>query len=95
MTGRAEAARRLVVDRREGEVVVVEEEGGVTFDLPGWMAPPDAREGSVLLVRVSGGGEEIRLEIRVDAAATDAARREAESRLDRLRERDPGGDLEL
>lgn len=83
--------RRLVVDRFEGDVAVVELDDGATADLPRWILPPDAREGSVLLLRAGAGAVHIAL----DAEATRDASRAAREQLDRLRERDPGGDLEL
>jgi hypothetical protein len=36
-----------------------------------------------------------RVEVRVDAAETEVARRDVEERLQRLRQRDPGGDIRL
>lgn len=87
---------RLVVDRLEGEVVVVEIDGGALLDFPRWMLPPAVAEGDVLHADAAAGPNgEWRVEIRTDAAETEAARREAEERLQRLRQRDPGGDVRL
>lgn len=80
-----------MVDRFEGETAVVEVDGGGTLDLPRWLLPPDAREGDHLVVR----GEGSRVEISLDPAATGAARAEAQATVERLKRRDPGGDLAL
>jgi hypothetical protein len=87
-------SHRLVLDRREGEYAVVELENGATLDLPGWMIPPDARDGDVLIARAGHGPERgWRVDLAVDAEATAEARRAARARLERLAEHDPGGDL--
>jgi hypothetical protein len=91
-----ESVRRFTVDRREGDIVVVEAEDGRMFELPEWTLPPRVREGDVIRVRVGLGADgERRLTLAVDPEATRAARGAAEEILSRLRRRDPGGDIVL
>ncbi len=90
---------RLVVDRFEGDLVVVEVDGDRFLDLPRWLLPSRLREGDVVTAQVEAREGEERGERRVifavDRAATQAARQETEALLTRLRRRDPGGDLQL
>ncbi len=75
---------------------MVEVDGGSAVDLPRWMLPPGAREGDVLLARPEPGEDGmLRLHLRIDDDATRAARASAAARLERLRARDPGGDVQL
>lgn len=95
-----EAARstthRLVIDRFEEDLVVVEVNGGAMLDLPRWMLPADAEEGDVVLMqRGSSEGADLRWTLRIDRAATEAARDTARATLERLKQRDPGGDIAL
>jgi len=87
---------RLVVDRFEGELAVVEVDGDRFLDLPRWLLPPGTREDDVvvLTVRVARDGS-VKCTARVDAEATAAAREEAERLVQRLRRKDPGGDIVL
>ncbi len=86
---------RLAVDRIEGELAVVRLDGGPVLDLPRWLLPEGVGEGDVVEARVRDGAGERSVELRVDRAATAAARREAAEILDGLRAADPGGDLAL
>lgn len=86
------AERRLIVDRFEGDLVVVEVAGGATADLPRWLLPLDAREGSHLRVRTGPDGA---IEISLDEESTRSAAADALARLERLAAGDPGGDLTL
>jgi hypothetical protein len=87
---------RLVIDRFEGDLAVVEVDGGPTLDLPRWLLPEGAKEGDHLTARREEAGEgAARIELRLDPEATRAARQEAVDTLGRLKERDPGGDLAL
>jgi hypothetical protein len=87
--------RRLVVDRWEGDLAVVQLEDGSVLDLPRWLLPPGAREGHVVIVETSTDGAGFGHMLRIDPEATEAARAEAGAVLARLRSRDPGGDLVL
>ncbi|MFO7259669.1 MAG: DUF3006 domain-containing protein [bacterium] len=87
---------RVVVDRFEGDLAVVEVDGDRFLDLPRWLLPPGTREDDVvaLTIRVSPDGS-VTCTARVDAGATAAARAEAERLIERLRQKDPGGDIVL
>lgn len=86
---------RLIVDRLEGEMVVVELAGGGTIDLPRWMLPPELREGDVIAASAGRSPDGWRVETRVDPAATEERRSSAREALDRLASSDPGGDIQL
>ena len=86
------AGRRLIVDRFEGDLAVVEVEGGATADLPRWLLPPAAREGSHLQVRTAPDGS---IEIVLDVESARAAAADARARMERLAAGDPAGDLVL
>jgi hypothetical protein len=85
----------MVVDRFEGEIAVVEVSGGHTLDLPRWMLPPQAAEGDVIRAHAAEVDGAWRVECTVDAAETARRRDRAKGTLDRLRKRDPGGDVDL
>lgn len=87
------AEETWIVDRIEGDVAVVEDEAGNTFDVPLAVLPADIREGDVLHVERDPGV--ILRSVRHDAEATGERRRQLESLLNELRQRDPGGDIEL
>jgi hypothetical protein len=76
--------RRLVVDRFEGDLVVVGDDAGRFLDLPRWLLPAGLREGDVVAVQGEGEGPEARVELRIDRAAADAARAEAAELLARV-----------
>lgn len=75
--------RRLVVDRFEGDLVVVGD-GGRFLDLPRWLLPAGLHEGDVVVVRGEGEGPGARVELRIDREAAAAARAEAAELLARL-----------
>ena len=71
---------RVVVDRFEGELAVLIDDAGQTVDVPrGWL-PDGTEEGDVVALVAHDPDDE-------DDRAAD--------RLQRLRARDPGGDLDL
>lgn len=80
----APGERRLVVDRFEGELVVVGDGSGRFLDLPRWLLPAGLREGDVVAVRGEGEGPGARVELRIDHEAAAAARAEAAELLARL-----------
>lgn len=94
MTNPARRTSRFVIDRFEGDFAAVELEGGRMVDLPAWMIPVGARPGDVVRVQHETGPEGNAVRLTLDPGATAAGRKEAETRLRRLRRRDPGGDLE-
>ncbi len=90
-----DATARFVVDRREGQTLVIEDATGAMIDVPANELPSNCRaEGAVLEVPMTHGAPNW----------GDAKRNRAEerrilkdlgARLDRLRRKDPGGDVEL
>jgi DUF3006 family protein len=86
---------RWIVDRHEGDRSVVEIDGDGLLDLPRWLLPPAARGDDVLAVRVAADGDRTVITVERDAAATAAARDAARAAVDRLKRKDPGGDLRL
>lgn len=83
----------FILDRFEdGGFVVLESPDGTTFSVPREWLPIDASEGDVLTARLlgeapdtgSGGHDAIRLEIRLDLAATEDRRARARGIRDRL-----------
>ena len=87
---------RWVVDRFEGDLAVVRTENGGFVNLPRWILPAEAGEGTHLEVAAQAGDHRTcTLTISVNTAAEEAMRAEAGAILHRLRGRDPGGDLPL
>lgn len=86
---------RLIVDRHEGEVSVVELDGHRFADVPRWMLPRGAHGDDVLAVRVEAEADRAVVTITRDVDATARAREDARAAVDRLRKRDPGGDVSL
>lgn len=86
---------RWIVDRHEGDRSVVEVDGGALLDLPRWLLPPAARGDDVLAVTVEADADRAVVTVERDAAATAAAREAARAAIERLKRKDPGGDLRL
>lgn len=92
----SEMVHRWIIDRFEGDLAVVEVDGGRFLDLPRWLLPTGAATDDVLVVEGRSNGEDaVSWQIRVDAEATARAREEARQIVARLRAKDPGGDLTL
>lgn len=84
-----------VVDRVEGAIaVLVRDEDERTEDVPVRALPAGSREGSVLRVPELDGRPDWTAAV-LDEVVRRARLREAEEVLERLRRRDPGGDIEL
>lgn len=94
MTSRT-TPRELVVDRFEGDYVVLEVDGEGTVDLPRWLLPRGIAEGDLLRATVGPADGVWRIEIESDPGETEARRKAAEAAVERLSARDPGGDLQL
>jgi hypothetical protein len=86
---------RLIVDRHEGEITVVELDGQCFADVPRWMLPRAARGDDVLVVRVETEADRAVVTITRDVDATARAKDAARAAVDRLRQRNPGGDVTL
>lgn len=82
----------LIVDRfADDHTAVVEIDGATIVPIPRLLLPEDATSDSVL--RVARDPQHV--SISMDPEATAAARRESALLAERLRARDPGGDLVL
>lgn len=86
---------RFIVDRHEEAHTVVEVDGVAFVDLPRWLLPRGARGDDVLAVTVEAEADRAVITIARDVAATERARGEARAAVERLKKRDPGGDLQL
>ncbi|MBI1967680.1 MAG: DUF3006 family protein [Gemmatimonadetes bacterium] len=86
---------RLIVDRHENGLTVVEVDGTGFVDLPRWLLPRAARGDDVLAVTVEADADRAVITVARDAAATARARDEARAAVERLKRKDPGGDLRL
>ncbi|MGE0158580.1 MAG: DUF3006 domain-containing protein [Gemmatimonadales bacterium] len=94
---RARGTERVwVVDRVRGDVaVLVEDDSGAARNVPLGSLPGGTREGDVLRVPVDAAGEPEWTAARADERLRDERLDEARAALDRLRRRDPGGDVKL
>ena len=86
---------RFIVDRHEEDRTVVEVDGGAFLDLPRWLLPPATRGDDVLAVTVAGEGDRAVITVVRDAEATARAQADAAAAVERLKRRDPGGDVRL
>jgi len=94
------ALHRWIVDGIEEDIARIVEDGARTFHVPCSLLPDGVREGQVLtVVRTGDEGAGVRLEITIDAAATEAARSAAQADATRtialIGRRDEGGDVIL
>ena len=87
--------RVYAIDRvAEGSTVLIGDDGDiVTVDTA--VLPPGTGEGSVLRVPLGDDGEPRWTGAFVDREETDRRLADARQRLERLKRRDPGGDLKL
>ncbi len=86
---------RFIVDRHEGELSIVEVDGATFLDVPRWMLPQAAHGDDVLAVTVEASEDRAVVTLERDAAATARAQAEAAAAVERLKRRDPGGDIRL
>ena len=85
-----------VVDRLEGDTAsLVEDDTGTRRDVPRDGLPQDIREGDVLRVPSGASGEPEWAAAAADERIRSERLDEARAALDRLRRRDPGGDVKL
>jgi hypothetical protein len=87
--------RYYAVDRIEGRIAVLVDDGGMPLDAPRSSLPAGAREGSVLRVPIDRDGNPDWSLVEVDEAERQRRLKEARETLNRLRKRDPGGDIAL
>ena len=86
---------RLIVDRFEEQFAVVEVDGGRYCDLPRWMLPDHASPDDVLSAAVDAAGDRTVITVRRDPDATRRAQDAAREAVRRLKQRDPGGNVNL
>jgi hypothetical protein len=87
---------RFVVDRREGVFFVLQDERGKTRDVAAAKLPPACRrEGAVIEVPMSAKGELEWKSAERNREEELRRLREAAKQLEKLRQTDPGGNLEL
>lgn len=90
-------AKSLIVsvDRVERGIAVAEADSGRRFEVPVARFPEKPTEGTVYRVPLSANGEPHWEKAHADHAETERRRTELGKRMARLRDRDPGGDIEL
>ena len=86
--------RMFVVDRIEDRRLVLAEDDGTEVVLAKRELPVQVGEGTVLRVQLEDGKPDWTT-ARIDAAEQARRLESARKRMDELRKRDPGGDLEL
>ena len=86
-------AAYFVVDRIEGKTVVLVDDGDLQYDVPRRDLPGTLREGSVLRVEVDEAGAPRWETAELDEGEERRRMDEARKALDRLKKRDPGGDV--
>src|SRR5437879_2394916 len=89
------AADVLKASHHDGDVSVVEIDGRALLDLPRWLLPTGARGDDVLSVTVEAGSERTVITVARDAAETEQAKAAGRRAVERLKPKDPGGDLVL
>lgn len=87
--------KTYVVDRIEGELVVlIEDESGDKVNLDSWELPA-VDEGTVLAVELDGNGKPKWGSATMLAQETKRRAAEANKLLENLKKRDPGGDIKI
>ena len=94
--GKGVTIDRVILDRFEGELAVLELEAGLTIELPHAWLPRDAKEGDVLQVKTRRSSQVGAVSVRfsLDLEAT-AKRHEEALRLREAIMKGPKGDLDL
>jgi hypothetical protein len=88
-------AHRLIVDRHEDNRTVVEADGAGFFDLPRWLLPRATRGDDVLAVTVEADDNRAVVTLVRNPDATARAKADAANAVQKLKHRDPGGDVQL
>ena len=85
----------FVVDRIEGQIAVLVLDSGEKRDVPIGDLPVGVSEGTVLRVPVSESGVPSWPAAQIDEEEGERRRQAAQTILDELRKRDPGGNITL
>jgi len=83
------------VDRIEGDRVILVADDGTTIEISRRHLPRGVREGSVLSAETDGSGRPDWATVGLDEAERARRLQRARETMDRLRARDPGGDVTL
>jgi hypothetical protein len=83
------------IDRIEGQIAVLVGDDGMSVDVPKRVLPAGVREGSVLQVQIGKDSTPDWSNAVLDEAERERRVKEGRETLDRLRKRDPGGDITL
>jgi hypothetical protein len=87
--------RFYAVDRIESQRALLEDDDGTTHIVDTRRLPRGTREGTVLRVELDDAGNPDWNTAVIDDAEAARRRAEARDRLERLKKRDPGGDITL
>jgi hypothetical protein len=87
--------RTWTVDSIEEGIAAVLDDSGTLLHLPAWLLPDGVREGDIVAVERTSRGPSATLRLSIDRPATDAALRASRAQLARLKQDDPGGDIQL
>jgi hypothetical protein len=87
--------RHYTVDRMEGALAILLDDRGGRIERPRDSLPLRLKEGMVLLVPLDDLGELDWSAVTRDEAEERRRLEDAKARLERLRKRDPGGDVNL
>ena len=87
--------RHFVVDRVEGDTVVIEGDDGAVYEVDRSRVPDPVKEGAVLRIRLASDGSLDDTQIQLDEHERARRLERAGELLDELRKRDPGGDVVL
>lgn len=92
----ADPSKIFVVDRREGKFVVLVDDDGNTTEVEAASLPPRCRrEGTVLRVPIGGGSVPLWRKAASDPVEKKRRLAEATALLEKLKAKDPGGDIVL
>ncbi len=96
MSEMGDAPEVWVVDRVDGAVaVLVAQDTEIVVQVQAELLGADAVEGAVLLVPLGAIGEPVWAEAERDEEAEARLRADAEETIERLKKRDPGGNVSL
>jgi hypothetical protein len=83
------------VDRFEGSLAVLVADDGTSIDVSRRALPSGVREGSVIQVEIGSDGRPNWSKASLDEKERERRLKQARDALERLRKRDPGGDVTL
>ena len=87
--------RHFVVDQVEGNIAVLEGDGGEVHQLNTSRLPVGTKEGTVLRIGIAADGSIDNTQVELDEEETARRLAQAAELLDELKKRDPGGDVIL